>query len=190
MNSSTREAFLELFDFEKKNVFCAFIDLHYLNGLLKRGANLYLNKVHANSIEWKKKFSNDDLCNVHFIDSEINLDLDFRILKLSQYKNFSRQNNFAASETIILDENKFSLNYFLSFPRRRFKEKAFIIYSVVPSFSKIRLILPEEKDIDFERYWRLKAPSLFLTLKLVVEWFFIKNRVLRKIFSDKLIVIK
>ena len=61
---------------------------------------------------------------------------------------------------------------------------------MVPSFSKIRLILPEDKDIDFERYWRLKAPSLFLTLKLVVEWFFIKNRVLRKIFSDKLIVIK
>ncbi len=190
MNSSTREAFLELFDFEKKNVFCAFIDLYYLNGLLKRGANLYLNKVHANSIEWENKFSNDDLCNVHFIDSEINLELDFQILKLSQYKNFSRQNNFAANETIILDENKFSLNYFLSFPRRRFKEKAFIIYSVVPSFSKIRLILPEDKDIDFERYWRLKAPSLFLTLKLVVEWFFIKNRVLRKIFSDKLIVIK
>ena len=190
MNNSTKEAALELFDFEKKNVFCSFIDQSYVNGLLRRGASLYFSEEHLKSIEWNKAFNKNELSKIHFIDTKKDITLDFQILTFLEYKKISQKNISFANKTIIFIKNRNFLSNTFFFKKKLFKEKVLNIYFVVPSFSNIKFILPEEKDLNFERYWGLKSSNLFLTLKLISEWFLIKNKILRKIFSDKIIILK
>lgn len=190
MNNSTKEAVLELFDFEKKNVFCSFVDQCYMKGLLRRGAVLYFSEKHLKSVEWNKVFSKNELSKIHFIDISKDITLDFQILTLLEYKETLQKKISFAKKTIIFVENRKFLKNILFFQKKYFKEKVLIIYSVVPSLSNIKFILPEEKDLNFERYWRFKSSNLFFSLKLIVEWFLIKNNTLRKLFSDKIIILK
>lgn len=61
-------------------------------------------------------------------------------------------------------------------------------YSVFPSFSDVKLILPNGIPITARRYWSLWADGPYLTLKSVLLWFLFKWNATRFLLSKKVII--
>ena len=50
MINNLNDAFLEFFDLNEKNILCCSIEESYLNGLLKRGANVWILKKYFKKV--------------------------------------------------------------------------------------------------------------------------------------------
>lgn len=184
------ECALEVFDFCKKSIYCDSANESRLNGLVNRGALVWLDDSKENEItEMKSYLEIKD--SINFIHSNgFPKHFDYSIVCNLEHGVFSMLSVYSVKEHIfiltgILDR----LRWYLIF-RKVFDDRHTILYSVVPSIDNTKLVIPELFDLPLERYWTLRSRNPLFSLKLIVEWIMIKNSFLRKAFSDKLIVIK
>jgi hypothetical protein len=61
-------------------------------------------------------------------------------------------------------------------------------YSIFPSFSDVKLIIPDGIPISARRYWSLWADGPCLTVKSVLLWFLFKWNATRVLSSKKVII--
>ena len=174
MTDSNKDGILELFELNKKSVLCCSLNEVYINGLINRGAKIWFKESDREKvIKYLNNISGKSY-DINFIRQDSIEQFDYSLLDECQYKNLN---------------NNQSLKWVLS-QRISPNHDSISIYSVVPSLQRIKLIIPEDINIPIERYWTFSNSNPYLSFKLISHWIFIKNNLLRRIFSDKLIVIK
>lgn len=189
MSNSNRVAILELFDFNKKKVLCLFIDREYIQGLIIRGAEVWFMDSEKDQIKKLQiEFNNEK--NIKFINNNTVSNFDYSIATDLKYKNKGLKESATAKENIIIVAGMIKVIKLLLQIKSSFNKQDGDIYSITPSLNNIKLIIPEQLDLSIERYWSLKSLNPFISIKLIIEWFCIKNNLIRKIFADKLIVFK
>ena len=185
MDNVSSESLLEIFDFNKKIVFCSCIEEELLNGLINRGSIVWVEDSNKTKIlamrtyiDLKNKINYTTNSPSNYYDYSIVSDLNIEI------------NQSFAREHILIVTGKLNLFSWNLMHRKKFSKNNIFTYSVVPSLKNVKLVIPELFNISLERYWTLNSVNPFKSLKLILEWIFIKNNLIRRLFSDKLIVIK
>ena len=184
-----KEGILELFDFHNKSVLCCSIDKTHIVGLINRGAIVWfrdIDKERVTRLDIHSSFKK----NINFITNNSTNNFDYSIVSDMQYNAFKKNEFFLVKEHIVLITGKINVIKWLMKFKCSFNKDNKILYSVVPSLNNIKLIIPEQLDVPFDRYWTFRCSNPFTFFRLIIEWFFIRNNLLRKIFSDKLIVFK
>tara|TARA_S200000501_G_C20581663_1_gene637520 strand:+ start:31 stop:594 length:564 start_codon:yes stop_codon:yes gene_type:complete len=186
MINNLNDAFLEFFDLNEKNILCCSIEESYLNGLLKRGANVwilekYFKKVSRinNLIDHKK---------INFISEKTKKKFEFLLINIEDHEQIKEISSIHFKYKIILASKMNLVRNFFKF--NKYKKNDFDIYSITPSLKRIKFIVSDRSNQSLERYWSFSDPNPLLIIFLFLEWTFIKNIFLRKYFSDKLIIIK
>lgn len=188
MDNIGEEAILEIFDFNQKKIFCSFPSEALISGLIKRGGQVWIDSKikildENNFLELKDKNF------IYFNQKDLPDNFDYIINSNFNKQVFNKNKKVYAKEKIIILIGIMNLfKWHLIF--NKFSKKDIVTYSIAPSLKKTRLIIPDQFDISFERYWSLNSKNLFISLRLILEWFIIKNKFLRKLTSDKLVSIK
>ena len=185
----SKEGILELFDFYDKKVLCFNFNEAYIVGLINRGAKVWIRDIH-----YKQAIEMDgwDIIekNVKFFNNNFAINVDYSIVKGRHYSDLKMNTLIMVGRDIVIISGKINILRWFFSQNKLNKKKNIIIYSVVPAISKIKLIIPENIDVTIDRYWSLRHPNPIFFFKLIFQWLFIRSSFLRKIFSDKLIVIK
>ena len=154
MDDIGSESILEVFDFNKKKVFCSFIEEELLNGLINRGAEVWLDNSNKTKISAMRtylgfkdniNFTNNDLPN--YFDYSIVSDLK-KVIK-------SKSNESSAKEHILIITGILNLLSWHMMSKKEFSKNNTVMYSVVPSLKNARLVIPEIFNVPLERYWTL-----------------------------------
>tara|TARA_B100001063_G_scaffold247388_1_gene294186 strand:- start:6892 stop:7455 length:564 start_codon:yes stop_codon:yes gene_type:complete len=186
MINNLNDAFLEFFDLNEKNILCCSTEESHLNGLLKRGANVWVfekyfkkaNRIN-NLIDNKK---------IYFISEKTNKNFEFLLINIEDLEKIKEISSLHFKYKIILASKKNLVRNFFKF--KKYEKNDFDIYFIIPSLKRIKFIVPERSNESLERYWSFSDSNPLLIIFLILEWIFIKNIFLRKFFSDKLIIIK
>lgn len=188
MVSSSKDAILELFDFNKKKVLCCSTDLVYIKGLVNRGAEVWLKESDQekfSQLEINPHYKNF----IYFINDGLINDFDYLLVNDFQYGEVNDCETYLANEHIVIIAGAINFNKLFFRMKPSYMKKNKILYSVVPSFNNVKLIIPEQINVPLQKFWTIRSKNPFLSIKLVIEWFFIRNNILRKIWADKLIII-
>jgi hypothetical protein len=184
-----KEGILEVFDFRAKNVLCCSFDATHIIGLINRGAIIWFedkDKQKVYELEAYPSFKNS----INFVvNNRPNL-FDYSMVSDINHGVLEKNRPFFVKEHIVTLAGKFNVIKWHLFSHRLFLTDDRTLYSVVPSLDNVRLVIPELFEISFQRYWTLRCPNPLGSLKLTAEWLFIKSGLFRKLFFDKLIVIK
>ena len=189
MSNSNRDAILELFDFNKKKVLCLYIDREYIQGLIIRGAEVWFRESEKDQIT-KLQIEFNYKKNINFISNNMTSNFDYSIATDFKNNNRNLKESLLAKEKIVLIAGKINVIKLLWQIKSFFNQENRDVYSVAPSLKNIKLIIPEQFNLSIQRYWTLKSINPFITIILIMEWFCIKNNLIRKMFTDKLIVFK
>ena len=189
MGDAGFEGVLEVFELENKHVYCPHFDEELLYGLVKRGANVWVDEHSNYRVLAKKNFLEfkdniNDMNNLpNFFDYSIALDYKINLQ--------DKTNSMPINQRIILLEGTLRLFKWHLFNKRNYKTNEVSTYSVAPSFKNVKLVIPEISNRpSVERYWSLHSMNPLISLKLFTTWTIIKSHSLRKLFIDKIIVIK
>ena len=188
MGDTGSEGILEVFELENKHVYCSYFEEEILNGLIKRGANIWVDELsHYRFLAMKTFPELKD--KINDMNNPPN-SFDYSIALGYKTDIQEKHNSIPISERIILLEGTLRLLKWNLFNKKSFKKNKVSTYSVAPSFKNVKLVIPEMLNRPLERYWSLFSKNPLKCLKLLIAWAIIKNSSLRKLFIDKIIVIK
>lgn len=188
MGDINSEAILEVFELENKYIYCSYLEEGLLQGLIKRGAKVWVDEQKYHKLLPMKTLAelkdqvNSSANPPNYFDYSIASDL-----KTDSEKTFSLT---PVSKKIVLLDGILRVLKWNFFSKRRFKNNIVSIYSVAPSFKNIRLVIPEKFNIPLERYWTLISLNPLVFTNLIISWFITRNHSLRRLFIPKIIVIK
>jgi hypothetical protein len=188
MVNLSKDAILELFDFNKKKVLCYSIDLAHIIGLVNRGAEVWLKKADQEKFSqlgidpYYKNF-------IYFMNDGLFSDFDYLLVNDFQYAEVNDCETFFAKEHIVIIAGAINFNKLFFRIKPSYLKKNKTMYSIVPSLNNVKLIIPEQINVSVRRFWTLRSKNPLLSIKLLIEWFFIRNNILRKMWADKLIII-
>ena len=178
---------LELFDFHKKSILCSMFNKSFDLELKNRGA------ITSSGVNFTK--TEEKLVFVSSLtrDNKLHNDkqyFDYAIVDDKQFVTIKNNKSIVVNEYIVVIKGGINAIKFVRRNLHSYDNDKIIIYSVVPSLNKIKLIIPEQFNIKIERYWSLNHQNILTTINLIIEWIFIRIKLLRKLFSDKVVVIK
>tara|TARA_B100001175_G_C19476086_1_gene624391 strand:+ start:692 stop:1258 length:567 start_codon:yes stop_codon:yes gene_type:complete len=188
MGDTSSEGILELFELENKYIYCSCLEEELLHGLIKRGANVWVDEqshyrsLAMNSFPELRDKINDMNNPPNYFDYSIALDFEKNLQKI-----FS---SITVKQRIVILGGTLKVLKWNLFNKKNFKKSKVRIYSIAPSFRHVKLVIPEILNRPLERYWSLLSKNPLKCLKLLTEWVIIKNHSLRKLLIDKIIVIK
>jgi hypothetical protein len=184
-----KEGVLEIFNFSGKHVlFCNF-DGAYISGLVNRGASVWLDSVYKNQVYKLKEYA-EIKNSINFISDNSRNTFDFSIANGITHVASKINKSFIIKDQILLLGGGLNVIKWHFFSHRLFMIDKTTLYSVVPSLSNVRLVIPDMIEVPVQRYWTLRSRNPLLSIKLIVEWHLLKNYFFRKYFFDKLIVVK
>lgn len=189
MDNICSESILEVFDFNKKKIFCSCVEEQLLNGLINRGSEVWVddsNKTKISAMETYLDFKDE----INFTANNLPNYFDYSIVSDLKINFKSASNGSLAKEQILIITGMLNLFIWNMKLKKKLIKNNIVVYSVVPSLKNVKLIVPELFNVPLERYWTLNSRNLTMSLKLILEWIFIKNNLIRRLFADKLIVIK
>ncbi len=195
------DAIFEIFDFEKKSVLCDLIDETYIIGLLKRGANLYFREAEQKHLEKLNIFedshnviikSDGDIFSnrINYLKENQSVRMDFSLSDASDLAKLESNKLILTDQHLVLVKGICQKIISLRKKIMIYDKSIKLVYSIVPSSNRVKLVIPENLSLSIERYWSFRNRNPFLVLHLIFEWIFIRVNFLRKLFSDKLIIIK
>lgn len=190
MTDSNKDSILELFELNKKSVLCCSLNEVYITGLINRGAKIWFKESDREEVMKYLNSISGKSYDINFIKQDSIGQFDYSLLDEYQYKNLNNDQSLLIKNFIIINVNKFKFVKWVFSQRVSPNYDSISIYSVVPSLQRIKLIIPEDINIPIERYWTFSNSNPYVSFKLISDWIFIKNNLLRRIFSDKLIVIE
>tara|TARA_Y100001970_G_scaffold291512_1_gene428947 strand:+ start:1139 stop:1705 length:567 start_codon:yes stop_codon:yes gene_type:complete len=188
MGDTGLEGILEVFEFENKHVYCSYLEEELLHGLIKRGANVWVDELsHYRLLAMKtipelKDKMNDIKNPPNSFDYSIALDFKINKQDISH--------SIPVNQRIILLDGPLRLLKWNLLNKGNFNKQTVSTYSVAPSIKNVKLVIPETLNRPLERYWSLLSKNPLKVLQLLSTWVIIKNHSLRKLFVDKMIVIK
>jgi hypothetical protein len=179
MFNFSQESILEIFDCYQKRILCLEINQAYIVGLIKRDASVWIlqrDKEAVDRLEMDRSFQEK----IEYVDGKYDIKFDYTLMDYKEYLKDTRP--YSETRIIILKDKVAILKWF-------FNKKKYDVYSVVPSYKNTKMILSESCHTSVQRYWSIKDKSIFKSILLILQWVIIKNKLLRQLFSDKLIII-
>ena len=187
MANSHSEAILEILELTKSKVFFSGFNLGYVESLIFRGASVWLDD-HQYEVFLRQEKNSNILDNVKSLDDSPG---HFDYMISFGTKNFKRQfiSESIQTKVFILDDLKSKLLWAL-FKGRYVQKKEFFLYSISPSLNDTKLVIPENVQVKFERYWSLYSLNPIRMAILVSGWIITKTKFLRILLTDKLVIVK
>tara|TARA_B100000579_G_C22835666_1_gene858576 strand:- start:1129 stop:1692 length:564 start_codon:yes stop_codon:yes gene_type:complete len=178
---------LELCNFHKKSVLCCIFDKSLDHELKNRGA------ITSSGVNFTKTEEKLVFVSPLTKDNKLHNDkqyFNYAIVDDKQYVTIKNNKSIIVNEYIVVIKGGINAIKFMKRNLHSYDNEKIIMYSVIPSLNKIKMIIPEQFNIKIERYWSLKHKNILTTINLIIEWVFIRRKFLRKLFSDKVVIIK
>ena len=187
MVNSGSEGILEVFDFENKYVFTSYMDEELLQGMINRGAKVWVNNL--KDLNLTTMDSHLDLKGKLNDTSDPHDFYDYSIMREEEIKLQKGPNPTPIKQRIILICGTWRLFKWNIVGKRNYRKLKILSYSIAPSFGNVKMVIPEMFDVSLERYWPLFSKNPIVCIRLITIWVIIKNNFLRKLFIDKIILI-
>ncbi len=184
-----REGILELFDCYKKNIICLNIDQTYIIGLIKRGARIWFRQCDRNIVD-RLEMNFNFRKSIGYINDNCTDEFDYCLMDINQYNLYEPNMTPLVRKLIVIVTGGLNIFKWMMKSKNIESINKYNLYSIVPSFDDVKMIIPEQCTINVQRYWSIKDSNILVSIQLISQWIFIKNNFLRRYFSDKLVIIK
>lgn len=158
---------LEIISVMDKDVLCLVDSDNLLQGLKKRGARV------AEEIVSQKEISS------------------FDVVIYDDYGKICKKDILAnefSTFLFLVPSRIFSVNFGLMRVSLKWANYKVASYSIFPSFSDVKLIIPDGISFRATRYWSLRSEGLSLTVKNILLWILFQWNVTRVLFSRKVLI--